>query len=449
MEGNAKNTPDLSVVIPCDDNASALKKNITILLGVLEQAHLNYEVMLVDDGGREDTRAVIKELCGQWEKCHCIVHEKPLGRGAALKAGFAATTGQVTGFFDIDLQVGAYYIPPLIDLIDRQGFDVATGYRHYFSGRSDGVIRNLLLRAEQRVRHFLLGLGVADGETGCKFFRRETTTSIILSSEHNGRFWDMEVMTRAVLKNLRIYEMPVLARRRLDTRSALQVFRDFWQFLVDLHRFRSKVGLGLTGKSPIYWSARGYNLVMNFVESGYFHYVQPGEVANLIPNGASVVEVCCGPGNLYPLLQAKSCQYLGLDFNGHFVIAGRKRGIDLRAFDVLSEEVPPADYVVMCSSFCHFYRSQDHVFPKLLRAARRAVIISEPIRNKTNSSVRLLGRIANRLTNPGVGEYDYRFTLEQFRAFAIKHSVSDFIHTPGEPNAIAVFNKNERNAAGQ
>ena len=45
--------------------------------------------------------------------------------------GWAATSGRVTGFLDIDLEVGAHYIPPLVALIDRHGIDVATGYRHY------------------------------------------------------------------------------------------------------------------------------------------------------------------------------------------------------------------------------------------------------------------------------------------------------------------------------
>ena len=107
-----------------------------------------------------------------------------------------------------------------------------------------------------------------------------------------------------------------------------------------------------------------------------------------------------------------------------------------------TEELPAADYVVMGSSFCHFYRHEGEILAKMLSAARCGVIISEPVRNLSTCAWRVVGGLANRLTNPGVGEFQYRFDLDSFRSFAERHGADRFLHQPGQRNAVAVFVKN-------
>jgi hypothetical protein len=92
----------------------------------------------------------------------------------------------------------------------------------------------------------------------------------------------------------------------------------------------------------------------------------------------------------------------------------RRRGVDIRWFDLLSEPIPPADYVVMCSSLYHFGDRLDEVIGKMRQAARRAVIVSEPVRNLSDAP--LVGRLAAALTNPGVGAFTARFDLDRFQA---------------------------------
>ncbi|MBI3658441.1 MAG: hypothetical protein HY232_18715 [Acidobacteria bacterium] len=325
--------------------------------------------------------------------------------------------------------------------MDRHGYDIATGYRHYLLSQTRGIIRHIFSHAYRWICKFLLGLGVRDSETGCKFFKRATTTAVVLGCEYDGWFWDTEVMSRAALKNLQVCEMPVLFLRRPDKQSTVHVLSDSWRYLIELHQFRSKVGLGLTGKSPTYWSAFGYDLLMKVLYGGAYKEVE-AEVANLIPDGASVVDVCCGSSGIYRnFLKDKRDHYLGLEFNGHFVMAARKRGINVRLFNLLAEEVPPADYVIMCSSFYHFHSQQREILDKLLKAARRGLIISEPVENVSSNSNRFLGRLANLLTNPGIGEYNYRFNLEGFRKFAQDTGATSFLYTPGRRNAIALFKK--------
>ena len=56
---------------------------------------------------------MLHDICAETPHCRYIFHERNRGRGGAFKTGFAASSGRITGFLDIDLEVGAHYIPPV------------------------------------------------------------------------------------------------------------------------------------------------------------------------------------------------------------------------------------------------------------------------------------------------------------------------------------------------
>ena len=161
-------------------------------------------------------------------------------------------------------------------------------------------------------------------------------------------------------------------------------------------------------------------------------------VAARIADGASVVDVCCGTARLHrDFLRARGCSYLGLDFNGDFVMHARRRGTDARWFDLERDPLPTADYVVICSSLYHFASRADEIVNKLRRAARRAVIVSEPVKNL--SQLPALGWLAAKLTDPGVGDGNghlRRFDLPAFTALVARHG-GRLVHAAGDRNALA------------
>jgi glycosyltransferase involved in cell wall biosynthesis len=408
---------------------------VAALVEVMDATRYRYEVLFVDDGSTDGTRELLPRVCAGRPQCRYLLHDKNRGRGGAFKTGFANTTGRITGFIDIDLEVHARYVPGLVALID-QGYDVATGYRHYPLGETGH--RDVLSLGYRKVCQWLLGLGVADSETGCKFFRRDTAASVVLGSESDGWFWDTEVMSRATLAGLRIAESPVLFLRNPDKQSTVRLFRDIKAYLAELYRFRRKVGLSL-GRSPIYWSSALYDLTMRLLYGSEYHRTYE-DVAALIPDGSSVVDVCAGTCRLYlDHLKARGCRYIGLDYNGHFVVGAQRREVDARLFDVLRDPVPEADYVVMSSSFYHFHESAPEVLARLRAAARRAVILSEPVRNLSASRLRPLGALANLLTHPGQGDFRFRYDLASWRELAEAEGSARLLHSPGARNAIAVF----------
>jgi glycosyltransferase involved in cell wall biosynthesis len=100
---------DLSLVLPCYDEAAHLRRSVAEIVDVLEQTRSSWEIVFVDDVSRDDTRAVIGELCAADPRLRAVFHERNRGRGAAFKTGFRAASGRTTGFIDVDLEVHARY----------------------------------------------------------------------------------------------------------------------------------------------------------------------------------------------------------------------------------------------------------------------------------------------------------------------------------------------------
>lgn len=427
---------DLTLVVPCYHEEGHLAASVQTVTEVLDQTRWSWEIVFVEDGSRDRTADVVRDLCAADPRRRAIFHERNRGRGAAFKTGFAASHGRVTGFVDIDLEVHARYIPSLVTEIEQHDADVATGNRHYLLRQTGGFHRAVSSRVYRSLCNLLLGLDVEDSETGCKFFRRATATDVVLGSGNDGWFWDTEVMARARLANLAISELPVLFLRRADKTSTVRFWRDSFEYLRALYRFRGTIGLSRRSKSPIYWTGIGYDAVMRALYGR--QYRQTYEVvAQRIPAGASVVDVCCGTARLYrDFLRQRGCRYLGLDASADFVMHARRRGVDARWFNMLTDPIPEADYVVMCSSLYQAGTRARDIVDRMRHSAREAVIISEPVRNLTQ--VPVVGGLAAALTNSGASEYRTRFDLARFTAL-VESFGGDVVHAPGDRNALGVL----------
>jgi SAM-dependent methyltransferase len=142
-------------------------------------------------------------------------------------------------------------------------------------------------------------------------------------------------------------------------------------------------------------------------------------VADLIPPLASVLDVCCGPAILYErYLRHKDVDYTGIDISRPFIDRLNARGGRGYVWNVRSEEpLPGADFVVMHASLCHFLPDPSAVVGRMLRAAGKQVIIAEPIRNMTSSSIPVCAAIGRRFTDPGDGQSAQRFNEDSLDVF--------------------------------
>ena len=163
--------------------------------------------------------------------------------------------------------------------------------------------------------------------------------------------------------------------------------------------------------SLIYRSSLAYGLVMAVLYGRYYR-ARSRSVAALVPEGASVLELCCGPGTLYlGYLKPKDVRYRGLDLNPVFVRRLRRLGVDAEVADVgAPEPLPTADIVLIQASLYHFLPDARPLIDRMRAAARRAVIVSEPVRNLATSRWPLVARMAGASASPGDRHHSDRFT---------------------------------------
>lgn len=135
-------------------------------------------------------------------------------------------------------------------------------------------------------------------------------------------------------------------------------------------------------------------------------------IAELVPDGAAVVDVCCGPATLYTrYLREKDVEYTGLDLNEGFIARLDEAGGHGRVWNMHSDDaLPVADYLVMQASLYHFLPDPAPVLDRMLAAARKQVIVAEPVRNMATSDNRVLAAAARRFTDAGDGAQEHRFT---------------------------------------
>jgi hypothetical protein len=156
-------------------------------------------------------------------------------------------------------------------------------------------------------------------------------------------------------------------------------------------------------------------------------------IAEHIPTGTSVVDVCAGDCYLYRKhLRRKSVAYLGLDASARLVGWARRQGVEAREFNLWIDDVPGGDIVLMQASLYQFVPHEQEIVKKLIAAARGKVIISEPIHNLSSSRNPLMAALGRSLTVPTPAGHPYsgrRFERDSlsglFRSFdELEHTFS-------------------------
>ncbi|MDQ6745631.1 MAG: class I SAM-dependent methyltransferase [Actinomycetota bacterium] len=195
--------------------------------------------------------------------------------------------------------------------------------------------------------------------------------------------------------------------------------------------------------SLIYRSARGYEWLMRALY-GRHYGARMRMVAERVPDGASVLELCCGPGTLYLRhLQGRVSGYTGLDVNAGFVARLRARGVDARVVDltVPVEPLPTADVAIIQASLYHFLPDAAALLERMLVAARRRVIVAEPVRNLTSSRITVVAGLGRRGADPGVGGHAQRFDESSLAALMERYRdrTEETLAIPGGRERIYVL----------
>lgn len=238
----------LSVVVPVYNEVATIESVISQLLK-LPQPH---EIVVVNDGSTDGTDAVLTRMADLESAVQVIHHGRNRGKTAALKTGFAATTGDVVIVQDADLEYDPEEIPDVIEPILRNQADVVYGSRFLVKKASRVLyfyhyIANQILTF---ISNLLTNLNMTDVETGYKAFRGEIIRNMIIESSGFG--FEIEVTAKVAKLNCRIYEVPISYYGRTYTEGKKigikdGVFALFYIFYFNLFKSLKKSYRALPG----------------------------------------------------------------------------------------------------------------------------------------------------------------------------------------------------------
>ncbi len=171
---------EVSVVVPLYNEVESLGELVTQLHDVLGSKGFDYELILVDDGSKDGSWDVITALGQENARVKGIQFRTNYGKSAALNEGFKATTGDVVITMDADLQDDPKELPELIAMINKEGYDLVSGWK---KKRHDPITKTIPTKLYNWTLRKASGIELHDSNCGLKAYRGEVPRSIEVYGE--------------------------------------------------------------------------------------------------------------------------------------------------------------------------------------------------------------------------------------------------------------------------
>ncbi len=172
---------DISVVIPLYNEEESLPELAAWIKRVMDEHKFSYEIVMIDDGSRDESWSVVKEIQKKDPCLKGIKFRRNYGKSAALFCGFEAVRGDVVVTMDADLQDSPDEIPELYRMIKEDGYDLVSGWK---KKRHDPVFRkNLPSKLYNWTVRRMTGIKLHDMNCGLKAYRKVVVKSIEVYGE--------------------------------------------------------------------------------------------------------------------------------------------------------------------------------------------------------------------------------------------------------------------------
>ena len=172
---------DISFVIPLYNEEESLPELVAWIERVCAENNYTHEVVMIDDGSKDNSWQIIKELSAKYKAIKGIRFQRNYGKSPALYEGFRAATGNVVITMDADLQDSPDEIPELYRMIMQDGYDLVSGWKKV---RYDNAItKNLPSKLYNGVNRLVSGIKLHDMNCGLKAYKRKVIKSIEVYGE--------------------------------------------------------------------------------------------------------------------------------------------------------------------------------------------------------------------------------------------------------------------------
>lgn len=171
---------DISIVVPLFNEEESLPELVAWIQKTLSVHSFSYEVILVDDGSRDNSWNVIKNIATEYTFIKALSFRRNYGKSAALNEGFKMAKGSVVITMDADLQDSPEEIVPLYKMIMEEGFDVVSGWK---KKRFDPLSKTLPTKLFNGVTAYMSEIDLHDFNCGLKAYKNDVIKTIEVYGE--------------------------------------------------------------------------------------------------------------------------------------------------------------------------------------------------------------------------------------------------------------------------
>src|SRR3954464_5593538 len=239
----------LSIVIPAFNESARIAKTLREVLSYLDEQPAGGEVIVVDDGSKDDTVGVSEETIAPHPRRgpggRDIRVEANRGKGNAVRTGLLEARNTVAAFFDADLSMPVTETPKLVEPIRSGQYDIVFGSRaldRKLIGTHQPWTREQSGRVFNRMMRLATGLPFKDTQCGFKAFRMDVCRAVVEGALIDRFGFDVELLFIAYRAGLRMLEYPV---RWDDVEGGSVSFKTGLQGFAELREVKRNAARGL------------------------------------------------------------------------------------------------------------------------------------------------------------------------------------------------------------
>lgn len=226
--------PKFSIVIPAYNEGARLGATLDRVLSYVAEQNWDAEVLVVDDGSRDNTAALVRARAKENPALRLIENPGNHGKGYSVRNGMLNAKGEVLLFTDADLSAPIEQAEKLFSAVET-GADVAVGSRWLepeLQAHRQSLLRQFYGRSFNLVLRILLGLKFKDTQCGFKAFERGAARTLFSTQTIEGWGFDAELLYIATRLGMKVTEVPVVWSDALGTR--IHPFRDGLHMLAEV-----------------------------------------------------------------------------------------------------------------------------------------------------------------------------------------------------------------------
>lgn len=232
---NRESKFDLSIIVPAYNEENRITETIKKISAYIIEKKLDAEIIIVNDGSKDKTENVIKQIEKEKTLVRIISYSQNRGKGFAVKTGGLSALGKKILFTDADNSTPIEELEKLLKTMNETSAEIVIGSRHLNKSSvkiAQGTLRKIIGKVGNFLIQILVLRGIKDTQCGFKLFTRDSAKTIFQMQKIDRWGFDIEILSIAKKLKYKIKEVPVSWFN--DAESKLNPIRDALRTLKEL-----------------------------------------------------------------------------------------------------------------------------------------------------------------------------------------------------------------------